>query len=115
MAIGLHSPLMDPVIDRYKMYLEKTDFHDLHVCMMESLHGECIQEGIVTKERVIQHINSPVMWPKVMEGLSVYDIIIQIGPGTQLAAWAAHLYPHKKVLAINTPADVAALESFVKK
>ncbi len=114
-AVGLHSPLMDPVIDRYKMYLEKTDFKDLHIAMMESLNGECIEQGALTKERIIKRINSPVIWPKVMEGLAVYDIIIQIGPGTQLAAWAAHMYPHKKIMAINKPADLIELEEWLKK
>lgn len=115
LAVGLHSSLMNPVIERYKMYLEKTDFHDLDVCMMESLNGECIERGILTKERVIKRINSPVIWPKVMEGLALYDIIIQVGPGMQLAAWASHMYPHKKVMAINKPADIMELERIIQE
>lgn len=110
LAIGLHSPLMNPVIDRYKMYLEKTDFRDLQPCMIESLTGECIQEGAITKKRAIKHINSPVHWPKVMQQLASYDLLIQIGPGTQLATWAAQLYPDKKVVAINKPSDIVELE-----
>lgn len=113
LAIGLHSPLMNPVIDRYKMYLEKTDFHDLQVCMLESLNGECIEQGVLTKERIIKRINSPVIWPKVMEGLALYDIIIQIGPGNHLAAWAERMYPHKKVMAINKPEDITKLEQLI--
>lgn len=114
-AVGLHSPLMNPVVDRYKMYLEKTDFRDLQPCMIESLIGECIQEGAITKKRAIKHINSPVIWPKVMNQLANYDILIQIGPGTQLATWAMQMYPDKKVLAINKPADIIALEQLLKQ
>jgi [acyl-carrier-protein] S-malonyltransferase len=114
-AVGLHSPLMEPVVDRYKMYLEKIDFHDLAICMLESLNGECIERGAKTKERVLERIDSPVVWPRVMESLAPYDPILQIGPGTQLAAWAAHLYPDKKIMAINKPEDVQALEQWMKE
>lgn len=109
LAIGLHSPMMDPVVERYKMYLEKVDFHDLKVCMFESLNGECIERGAKTKERVLKRINSPVVWTKVMEGLAPYDTIVQVGPGTQLATWAQQIYPEKKVVAVNKPDDVDTL------
>jgi malonyl CoA-acyl carrier protein transacylase len=109
-AIGLHSPLMNSVIERYKMYLEKTDFHDLEVCMLESLTGECIERGTKTKERVIERISSPVVWPRVMESLMPYELIVQVGPSNILATWAANVYPHKKIIAINKPEDLQALE-----
>jgi [acyl-carrier-protein] S-malonyltransferase len=112
-AVGLHSPLMDPVIERYRMYTEKIDFHDLPVCLLESLAGECISKGNVIKEQIITRIHSPVIWPKVMDGLSKYEVILQIGPGTQLAEWAAARYPNKTVLAINKPADITELEKIV--
>ena len=115
LAIGLHSSLMNPVIERYRMYLEKVDFNDLKVCMLESLNGECIEKGIRTKERVIQRINSPIFWTKVIEGLAPYDILIQVGPGNQLAHWAAQVYPNKHVMAINTTADIEKLERIIEK
>ncbi len=114
LAVGLHSTLMDPVIDKFRMYLEKVDFHDLNVCMLESLNGECIERGARTKEQVIKRINSPVVWTKVMAGLAQYDLLLQIGPGTQLANWAQVLYPDKKVMAINKLEDVEALITIVK-
>ena len=115
LAVGLHSSLMDPVIERYEGYLEKVDFHDLQVCMLESLNGECIERGDKTKRRVLSRINSPVVWTKVMEGLKAYDIIIQIGPGTQLATWSQEIYPDKTVVAVNKPDDLEKLEHIVDK
>ena len=110
LAIGLHSPLMDPVIERFRIYLEKVDFHDLDVCMMESINGECIERGTRTRKQVIRRINSPVVWTSVMRALAPYDIMLEIGPGTQLSKWAHELYPEKTILAINKPEDVQALQ-----
>ncbi|EKD48391.1 MAG: hypothetical protein ACD_64C00338G0003 [uncultured bacterium] len=113
-AVGLHSELIDPVIDQFKIYLNKVDFHDLSVPMIESLAGKKVTSGKDVHEQILVRINSPIMWPVVMKQLARYDLIIEIGPGTVLSKWFKQLYPDKEVMAINKPKDIEAVLARVK-
>lgn len=115
LAVGLHSPLMEPVVTAFKMYLEKVDFHNLNVCMLEPLNGHCVEKGALTKERLLTHMTAPVTWPKVIEGLADYDLVLQIGPGKELAQWTREYYPEKKIMAINSLEDIETLLSIINK
>ncbi len=114
LAVGLHSALVDPVIDQLKMYLNKVDFHDLSVPMIESVQANVLTKGDDVREQILARINSPVMWPKVMEKLAEYDLIIEVGPGTQLTNWFKQMYPEKKVMAVNTPDDIKKVVALVQ-
>jgi len=115
LAVGLHSPLMDPVIDQFEIYLEKVDFHDLSVPMIESVNGTIIEQGKRVREHVISRINSPVVWTRVMQQLSQYDAIIEIGPGSALTKMICKQYPDKTVFTINKQADLDALKKALGK
>ncbi len=115
LAVGLHSPLMDPVIDQFEIYLEKVDFHDLSVPMIESVNGTVIEQGKRVREHVISRINSPVVWTRVMQQLSQYDAIIEVGPGSVLTKMICKQYPDKMVFTINKQADLDALKKALGK
>ncbi|TET36106.1 ACP S-malonyltransferase [Candidatus Dependentiae bacterium] len=115
LAVGLHSPLMDPVIDQFEIYLEKVDFHDLSVPMIESVNGTIIEQGKRVREHVISRINSPVVWTRVMQQLSQYDAIIEVGPGSVLTKMLCKQYPDKMVFTINKQADLDALKKALGK
>jgi len=115
LAVGLHSPLMDPVIDQFEIYLEKVDFHDLSVPMIESVNGTIIEQGKRVREHVISRINSPVVWTRVMQQLSQYDAIIEVGPGSTLTKMICKQYPDKTVFTINKQADLDALKKALGK
>ena len=115
LAVGLHSPLMDPVIDQFEIYLEKVDFHDLSVPMIESVNGIIIEQGKRVREHVISRINSPVVWTRVMQQLSQYDAIIEVGPGSVLTKMICKQYPDKMVFTINKQADLDALKKALGK
>lgn len=114
LAVGLHSELVDPVIDQLKMYLNKVDFHDLSAPMIESVQAKVLTKGDDVREQILARINSPVMWPKVMDELAQYDLIIEIGPGTKLTNWFKQMYPEKEVMAINKPEDIEKVVALVQ-
>lgn len=114
-AIGLHSPLMDPVIKQFKMYLEKVDFKNLSLPLIDSVDGRLIDQGIAIREQELKRIKSPVVWMRVMQALKEYDLVISIGPGTELAKQVKDLYPDKYVISINKPADIIELKKIVFK
>jgi [acyl-carrier-protein] S-malonyltransferase len=110
LAVGLHSPLMDPVIDQFEIYLEKADFHDLAVPMIESVNGTVIHLGSAVRDHIIARINSPVVWTRVMQQLSQYDVIIEVGPGSALTKIIREQYPDKQIFTINKQADLNLLK-----
>ncbi len=114
LAVGLHSELVNPVIDQFKMYLNKVDFHDLSVPLIEAVSGKKLTSGADVRELVLQRMNSSLLWPAVMKELAQYDLIIEIGPGTTLSTWFKQLYPDKNVVAVNKPEDVEKVIALVQ-
>ena len=114
-GVGLHSPFMDPVIDQLSIYLEKVDFHDLAMPMIESVNGTTIEQGDRVREQIVSRINAPVVWTRVMQQLSDYDVIIEIGPGNTLSEMIREQYPEKKIFTINKQADVDEVKELLVK
>lgn len=111
--LGLHSPLFNGVADQFKMYLEKVDFKDLTVPLLSCSDGSPITQGIAVKHHIIEHINIPVRWDKIMESCAESDIIVEVGPGTQLSGMIAGMYPEKKVVSVNKSADIDILKNML--
>jgi len=108
--IGLHSPLMDEVISNFKMYLEKVDFKDLNVPLMTGVGGRTLERGQKIKDLIITHINSPLVWNKVLDKLVDYDLFIEVGPGDKLTKMVKEKYPDKLVVSINKWSDLEELK-----
>ncbi len=107
---GLHSPLMDEVIENFRMYLEKVDFKDLNVPLITGVGGKKLERGEKIKDLVISHINSPLVWNKVLDKLSDYDLFIEVGPGDKLSQMVKEKYPDKLIVNINKLSDLEELK-----
>lgn len=112
--LGLHSPVFNTVADQFKMYLEKVDFNDLKVPLLSCSDGAPITQGTAVKRHVIDHINSPIRWDKIMDSLIDADLIIEMGPGTQLTGLISAMYPEKKVMTASKSADIEEIKSFLQ-
>jgi len=110
---GLHSILMEKVVKDFTMYLEKVDFKDLIVPFVSGVDGLPFEQGDRVKQHVLDHISSPVLWPKVLATMSECDILVEVGPGKQLSRAVKALYPEKKVYTINTRADIDELKEAI--
>lgn len=107
---GLHSSLMQPVIDQLKIYLEKIDFHDLTVPLIASIDGKEIIKGRMARDRVMKQLQSPIRWDKVMSAIHDWDLVIELGPGATLLPLVRKVYPDKFCISINKPEDIDILE-----
>ncbi len=114
-GVGLHSPLMNPVLDQFEIYLEKVDFHDLAMPMIESVTNTLIEQGDRIRQQVLSRVNSSVVWTRVMQQLSQYDVIIGIGPGNKLSEMIRSLYPDKAVFSVNKQSDIDELKALLVK
>ena len=108
---GLHSPLMDPVVGRLTMYLEKVDFHDLVVPLVSGVNGEVVTTKDVVRTNIVTHINNCVRWPQVVAQLESCDCIIEIGPGNSLHSIVQACYPNKQIITVNKPEDIEIVKS----
>jgi [acyl-carrier-protein] S-malonyltransferase len=113
--VGLHSPLMNEVVEQFKVYLEKVDCKDLKMPLIGGIDGHLISDHIAVKDHIIRHVNSPVRWTRVMDRLGAYDMIIEIGPGTMLSTMLKKLYPDKKIVAINKRTDIEELTGMIER
>ena len=111
--IGMHSPLMEDVYVAFKPYMEKVDCKELSIPFICRPDQGCIVSCEAVKLCIASHLVTPVYWSQARRDLADYDCIVQIGPGTHLSDEVAKIYPDKIVMAINTKADVEALEALV--
>ena len=110
---GLHSELAAAVLLNFKMYLEKVDFKDLQIPVISNVNGKVIHTSKeVKKELVAQELN-PLLWLKVVQGLADCDVIVEVGPGNQLAQQIQDFYPDKKVFALNKKEDLVKIKEAI--
>lgn len=111
---GLHSDLLEPIVDQFALYLQKVDFKDLEIPLIDQLSNKTIQLASYARQMIIDMLTRPINWVELMKDFSGIDVFIQIGPGTNLIEIAQKYYPSKKAFAINTPADLQQLKTFME-
>jgi [acyl-carrier-protein] S-malonyltransferase len=111
--IGMHSSLMNGVVDAFKGFLEKVDFKDLKIPLISCIDGNIVTAGADTKERFIRHINSPLDWSRAMRALVDYDCIIVAPPGDEVCEMIKAQYPDKLVVSIAKKEDIDTLKEMI--
>jgi len=112
-AIGLHSSFMLPVQDGFTTYLPKVDFKDASTEFLCNVTLNHMKVGDDLRDCAISWITKPVVWADVVERLKDYDLLIQIGPGTQLRDTLSARYPEKKVISVNTSEDIEIVKEII--
>jgi [acyl-carrier-protein] S-malonyltransferase len=112
--IGLHSPLMNEVVNLYKDYLEKVDFKDLKTPIISCIDGEIITLGADVKARYIRHIDFPLDFMRAMKRLIDYDCIVIAGTDDSLLQLIKHYYPEKMVISVTNKSNLDTLKEMVK-
>lgn len=111
---GFHSDVMEPVVDAFKMYLEKVDFKDPQTMLVGMTTGKLVTTGEQIKSDVIEQLTVPLQWEKALHQFRDCDVIIEIGPGTTLGKWVKAKYPDKTILPLNTLDDFEAIKDYCK-
>ena len=110
---GLHGSLMAHVMEQVKVYLEKVDFRDLEVPIVTSIDGKENVQGEKIKNNVIEQLQAPIQWNKVLNKFEDCTVILEVGPGSTLTSLVKELYPDKPVFSVNKRADVDAVHAFI--
>lgn len=109
---GVHSILMDPVAEQFKVYLEKVDFKDPVITCMNS-QAQILVTGDHVKTNVTESIREPVLFNKVIDALAAYELIIQVGPGEQLGKLVKEKYPDTMVIIVQDKEDLEKLAPYI--
>lgn len=112
--VGLHSDLMNPVKQALAIYLEKVDFKGLNMPLICTTDVCFLETGEQVRARIVEHIDTPVKWTKVIDELNDCDIIVEVGPGSALSTMAKEKYPDKMIVSINKRSDVQDLKKILE-
>lgn len=113
---GLHSAFMDPVSDLLRPYLEKVDFKDLGMPLYTSNDVVPIYDAQSVKDHVLRQMSAPILLSQIIDRMvELVDVIVQVGPGSELITLVKERYPEKKCIAVNTQEDIAALLAMIAK
>jgi [acyl-carrier-protein] S-malonyltransferase len=110
---GLHSPMMQHVEENLRIYGEKVDFKDLTVPLMATTDGSLLRGKDECKAEMLRAVVTPINWALCVELLEPYDLLIEIGPGTELATALRKKYAEKKIVSINKQSDIEELGKII--
>jgi [acyl-carrier-protein] S-malonyltransferase len=104
--VGLHMQAMEQIVAQLNMHLEKVDFKDLTIPLINGVDANILVAGDQVKAHVLDQIYRPVLWRAVMEQLHDADLILEAGPGSVLSTMAKTKYPDKMIMSINKRTDI---------
>lgn len=114
-AYGLHSSLVDSVVERLAPYFYKIDFRSLQTPVITCVDGVYVTSADALESAIMRRINSPLHWNEVMNGFVGCDVLISVGPGKQLAEWAKVKYPDKEIYTVENLDELQALKPFLEE
>lgn len=81
-----HSSLMQPAAVRLEADLRATEFHDLHVPLVNNVDAEQTTSGDEEREALIRQVTLPVRWEESIRELIEQGVntFVEVGPGRVL-------------------------------
>ncbi len=111
---GLHSSLMNDIVDQLKLYYHKIQFKPLKTPVITNVDGVYVTTPEALQSAVMRRVNHRIEWFEVSKGFEGCDVIISIGPGKQLVEWFKELYPDKEYYTVSTLQDIENLNSLIE-
>jgi [acyl-carrier-protein] S-malonyltransferase len=114
-AYEMHSVLVDDLVQQIKLYYHKIQFKDLQIPVITNVDGVYVTTPAALESAIMRKINNRIEWLEVMKGFAGCDVILSVGPGTQLIEWFKELYPEKIYHAVASLKDIAAVAYLYQK
>lgn len=103
---GMHNLLVDAVAAQLKLYYHKIQCKELQIPIITNVDGVYVTTGSALESALMRKVNHRIEWLEVMKGFIGCDIILIIGPGSQLLTWFKDVYPDKEYYTITSLADI---------
>lgn len=102
----MHGALVDTIVEQLNLYYHKIQFKPLLVPVITNVDGVYVTTSEALQSAMARKINNRVQWLEVMQGFVGCDVIISVGPGSQLIEWFKELYPDKEYFTVTTLKDI---------
>lgn len=112
---GLHSPLLNQLLDQIKIYLTKVDFKDLSIPLISSISAKEICNAKKAQIALINQIVKPIYWQNVIKQFGMMDVIIVPAPSKYLVTELKSVYPDKQIIGVDTMADIEVLKNLANQ
>ncbi|MBM18361.1 MAG: hypothetical protein CL947_04820 [Epsilonproteobacteria bacterium] len=112
---GLHSELMNPIVDQLKLYYHKIQFKKLQVPVITNVDGVYVTTPDSLQSAVMRRINNRINWHEVITGFEGCDVIVSVGPGKQLIEWFKEVYPDKEYHIVSSMKDIDAISDLFEE
>lgn len=114
-AYGLHSALVDSIVSALTPYFFKIDFNPLKFPVITNVDGVYVTSPDALESAILRRINAPILWEEVMNGFVGCEILIHVGPGTQVAEWAKLKYPDKEMYVVENLAELHRVKKMLEE
>lgn len=108
---AFHSPLMQPVAEKFKVVLSKIKFQTPCIPVISNVTGQPVQDPQQIKELLVKQIVSPVRWEASMRALIAAGAthFIEFPPAGVLTGLLRRIETTVKGIAIDQPGDFEKL------
>lgn len=110
----LHSALMQPVVDQLLPQLNLIDIKESRVPIMRATDGALISDRTDIVQTLIDRIVQPIHLDYMVKAVSGFDLIIQVGPGDEMAQLLAKKYPKKWIFSVNERSDINEIKKYLE-
>jgi [acyl-carrier-protein] S-malonyltransferase len=108
---AFHSPVMARAVEPVRAALDATPMGPANVPVVSDVGGQVYGDPAVAREQLVAQVRSPVDWRGVVDALRSrgVDRYVEFPPAGALAGFVERLHPDASVVALEDPADAAAL------
>jgi [acyl-carrier-protein] S-malonyltransferase len=108
-----HCALMEPAEERLAPELRALPVSAPRVPVIANVDAEPKRDGAAAIEALVRQVSSPVRWEDVVRRLALegVDTYVEVGPGSVLSGLVRKIHREARVLNIESPEGLAAVES----
>jgi [acyl-carrier-protein] S-malonyltransferase len=110
-----HCLLMAPARDRLAKDINKLEFKNLNMPLINNVDAAAITEGSLAQDGLIRQVCSPVRWLETVQYLTRagVDTFIEVGPGKVLAGLVKKIAPEANAFSVEGIRSIEALASTI--
>ncbi len=108
-----HCPLMRPAQEQLKVDLDRTQFKDLIVPLVNNWEARSVTTAMEAREGLHQQVPNPVRWTDSVRALAALGVerFVEVGPGAVLTGLCRQIDPQLKGAKFGEPADLEKLHN----
>jgi len=108
-----HCPLMMPAQERLSADLERIDFRDPSVPLVNNADAQPVRTAAACRDGLRRQVSAPVRWEESVQELvrQGVDTVVEVGPGQVLSGLVKKIDRGVRVLNVEDPASLVATVS----